>query len=127
MEFCIYSVSIITGVDLSKIFGGQTKILWANQNMGVQKVVKSDKCMGVSQLLGAGALAAPKVYAYIWLPRYLFSLKPKKWIIFVGSLAEGTDVKRHQHIPKTLATLVSQILSSRFAVRIYYQTRASTN
>ena len=60
MEFCIYSVSIITGVDLSKIFGGQTKILWANQNMGVQKVVKSDKCMGVSQLLGAGALAAPQ-------------------------------------------------------------------
>src|SRR6218665_2691503 len=25
---------------------------WANQNIGVQKVVKSDKCMGVSQLLG---------------------------------------------------------------------------
>jgi len=30
---------------LSKIFGGQTKIL------GGQKVVKSDKCMEVSQLL----------------------------------------------------------------------------
>jgi len=29
-----------------------------------QKVVKSDKCMGVSQLLGARARAAPKVYAY---------------------------------------------------------------
>src|SRR6218665_257883 len=25
---------------------------WANQNMGGQKVVKNDKCMGVSQLLG---------------------------------------------------------------------------
>jgi len=25
---------------------------WANQNIEGQKVVKSDKCMGVSQLLG---------------------------------------------------------------------------
>jgi len=25
---------------------------WANQNIGGQKVVKSDKCMGISQLLG---------------------------------------------------------------------------
>jgi len=32
---------------------------WANQNMGGQKVVKSDKCMGVSQLLGARARPAP--------------------------------------------------------------------
>ena len=32
----------------------------ANQNIGWgQKVVKSDKCMGVSQLLGACARAAP--------------------------------------------------------------------
>jgi len=43
---------------LTKILGGQTKILWG-------KVVKSDKCMGVSQLLGARARAAlSKVYAY---------------------------------------------------------------
>ena len=42
-----------TGVDLSKILGGQTKIL------GRQKVVKSDKCMDVSQLLGARARAVP--------------------------------------------------------------------
>ena len=42
-----------TGVDLSKILGGQTNIL------GGQKVVKSDKCMGVSQLLGGRARAAP--------------------------------------------------------------------
>src|SRR6218665_2237678 len=34
-----------TGVDLSKILGGQTKIL------GGQKVIKSDKCMVDSQLL----------------------------------------------------------------------------
>jgi len=35
-------------------------IRWANQNIGRgQKVVKSDKCMGVSQLLGAFARAAP--------------------------------------------------------------------
>ena len=47
-----------TGVDLSKILAGQTKIL------GGQKVAKSDKCMGVSRLLGARAWAAPKVYAY---------------------------------------------------------------
>ena len=32
---------------------------WANQNIGEQKVVKSRKCMGVSQLLGARARAAP--------------------------------------------------------------------
>ena len=45
---------IVTGVDFSKILGEQTKIL------GEQKEVNSDKCMGVSQLLGALALAAPK-------------------------------------------------------------------
>jgi len=37
-----------SGVDLSKILGGQTKILWG------QKVLKGDKCMSVSQLLGMG-------------------------------------------------------------------------
>jgi len=37
------------------------RIVWANQNIGArQKVVKSDKCMGVSQLLGARAKAAPQ-------------------------------------------------------------------
>jgi len=46
------------GVDLSKILGGQTKILG-------EKVVKSDKCMGVSQLLGGTCpVCPPKVYAY---------------------------------------------------------------
>ena len=44
--------NINTGVDLSKILGGQTKISGAH----IAKVVKSDKCIGVSQLLG-GALA----------------------------------------------------------------------
>jgi len=43
-----------TGVDLSKILGGQTKIL------GGQKVVKNDKFMGISQLLGARARTPPK-------------------------------------------------------------------
>src|SRR6218665_3954638 len=33
---------------------------WANQNIGGQKVVKSDKCMGFSQLLGARARAVPQ-------------------------------------------------------------------
>ena len=37
--------------------------MWAYQNIG-GKVVKSDKCMGDSQLLGARARDAPKVYAY---------------------------------------------------------------
>ena len=32
---------------------------WSNQNIGGQKVVKSDKCMGISQLWGAHARAAP--------------------------------------------------------------------
>ena len=52
---CLYQqmLSIVdNGVDLSKILGGQTKRLG-------EKVVKSDKCMGVSQLLGARAGAAP--------------------------------------------------------------------
>jgi len=44
----------ITGVDLSKILGGQTKIL------GGAKDGKSDKRVGVSQLLGARARAAPQ-------------------------------------------------------------------
>ena len=48
-----YSLIIYTGVDSSKILGGQTKILRG------QKVVKSDKCMGVSQSFGARARAAP--------------------------------------------------------------------
>src|SRR6218665_2795934 len=39
-----------TGVDLSKILGGQTKIL-------EEKVVKSDKCD--SQLLGSGSHTCP--------------------------------------------------------------------
>ena len=38
---------------LVKILGGQTKILWS------QKMVKSNKCMCASQLLGARAQAAP--------------------------------------------------------------------
>ena len=43
---CSQYAQYTTGVDLSKILGRQTKIL------GGQKVVKSDKCMDVSQLLG---------------------------------------------------------------------------
>jgi len=40
---------------------------WANQNIGGQKVVKSDKCMGVSQLLGGMCPGCPpKVYAYVY-------------------------------------------------------------
>src|SRR6218665_3992329 len=41
-------------------------IEWANQNIGGQRVVKSNKCMCISQLLRARARAAPTVYAYVW-------------------------------------------------------------
>jgi len=46
-------------------------ILWANQNIGCanqnigeKKVLKSYKCMGVSQLLGHVPGLPPKVYTY---------------------------------------------------------------
>jgi len=49
----IFNICEFTGVVLSKILGRQTKVLGG-------KVVKSDKCMRVSQLLsGARARAAP--------------------------------------------------------------------
>jgi len=51
-------LALVTGVDLSKILGGQTKIY------GGQKVVKSDKCMAFLNYWGARAWAAPKVCAY---------------------------------------------------------------
>ena|SRR6218665_1077693 len=42
---------------------------WANQNVG-GKVVKSEKCMDVSQLLGGTCLGCPpKVYAYALIYR----------------------------------------------------------
>src|SRR6218665_3815642 len=38
---------------------------WANQNIGEeQKVVKRDKCMGISHLLGHVPGMPPRVYAY---------------------------------------------------------------
>ena len=37
-------------------------------------MVKSDKCMGVFQLLGEGAQAAPKVYAYEVIASFSSSL-----------------------------------------------------
>ena len=43
---------MLSGLDLSKVLGGQTKILGG-------KVVKSEKCMGVSQLLEVRARAPP--------------------------------------------------------------------
>jgi len=47
------SAPTITGVDLSKILGGQNKILGA-------KGGKSDKCMCFSQLLGDAPWLPPK-------------------------------------------------------------------
>jgi len=51
----------ITDIDLSKILEGKTQIL-------VENVVKTDKCMGVSQILGPrGARAAPpKSTPMVW-------------------------------------------------------------
>jgi len=42
---------------------------WANQNIGEKKVVKSDKFIGVSQLLGARARAAPLSLRLWWQTR----------------------------------------------------------
>src|SRR6218665_2211252 len=47
-------IYIHTGVELSKILGGQIKILGG-------KMIKSDKCMGVSELLGARAGLPPSL------------------------------------------------------------------
>src|SRR6218665_3961667 len=47
-----------TSADLSKILGDSQNI------RGGQKVTKTDESIGVSQLLGAHARAAPQVYAY---------------------------------------------------------------
>ena len=49
----ISSSSSSTGGNLSNILGGQNKILG-------QKGIKSDKCMGISQLLGARSRAVPQ-------------------------------------------------------------------
>ena len=46
---------------------------WANQNIGGQKVVKSEKCMGVSQLLGARAPAAPQSLRLSCIPKSISS------------------------------------------------------
>ena len=62
LSLCLsLSVSLPTGIDLSKIFGegGTTKILVR------QGVAITDEIIGVSQLLGGIAWAAPKVYAYV--------------------------------------------------------------
>jgi len=48
----MFSSNEITGVDLTKILGEETKTLG-------EKVVKSDKCMGVSQLLWGTCPGSP--------------------------------------------------------------------
>jgi len=52
-------IFIITGVDLSKIVGAQTKI-WG------EEVVTTDESMDASQLLGARSWAGPNFYAYCY-------------------------------------------------------------
>jgi len=54
MKHSKHPMTSSTGIDLSKILDGQTKIL------GGQKVVKSDKCIGVSQLLGGTCPGCPQ-------------------------------------------------------------------
>ena|SRR6218665_791833 len=44
-RWIMHRPTVPTGIDLTKILGGQTKILGG-------KVVKSDKCMGYSHLFG---------------------------------------------------------------------------
>src|SRR6218665_3458732 len=39
---------------------------WANRNMGGQKVVKSDKCTGASQLLGGTCPGCPSQSLRLW-------------------------------------------------------------
>src|SRR6218665_3035140 len=42
---------------------------WANQNIGGQKMVKSDKCMGDSQLLGSTCPGCPPFISLrLWTP-----------------------------------------------------------
>ena len=45
---------------------------WANQNIWGKKVVKNDKCMGVSQLLGARARAAPPKSTPMFITRHIY-------------------------------------------------------
>jgi len=58
----VENISVGSGIDLSKRLGGQTKILEG------QMVVKSDKYMGVSQLLRARA--APPQSLRLWVLVY---------------------------------------------------------
>jgi len=57
----VVSGRLCIGVDLSQI-------LRAIPNLG-ENVVKTDKCMGVSQLLGGARPGCPKVYAYAFMSR----------------------------------------------------------
>ena len=81
---------------------------WANQNLGGgAKVAKSDKCMGVSQLLGARARAAPYVYAYgnklisckivnssiQFKANHIISVIQVKFLVFFN-LLRGSDITR---------------------------------
>ena len=60
-----------TGIDLLKILGGQTKILEG------QKVVKGDKCKGISQLLGGTCLGGPPKSMPMGSAIHLTSLRTK--------------------------------------------------
>jgi len=50
----VLKLMVATGVNLSKILG-ETKILWE------QRVVITDESIGISQLLGEHARAAPQI------------------------------------------------------------------
>src|SRR6218665_157322 len=69
---------------------------WANQNIGGQKVVKSDKCIGVSQLLEGTCPGCPsKFYAYAavaslrapYLGRCCSCSTPPTWMSLLPVLA----------------------------------------
>src|SRR6218665_2941277 len=64
---------------------------WANQNIGGQKVVKSDKCMGVSQLLGGTCPGCPpkSVLSSPHAARRLISFGPPVLAKFVRNLCKN--------------------------------------
>ena len=58
---------------------------WENQNIWEKNVVKSDKCMNVSQLLGGRVPGQPpKVYAYVYISAAHPKVVSKTFYDFIG-------------------------------------------
>src|SRR6218665_145253 len=77
LQCCFLILSAANGIGLSKVLGEQAKIL------GGQKVVKSDKCMGVPQLLGgARARAASQSILLCLQPCTTFLIRVARCPVF---------------------------------------------